>query len=296
MSETLTARASEHHDAVATTLTVGFHGVRGSTPCHCSETSRYGGNTSCVSVHADDASPLIFDLGTGVRYTGIRADAGRPLHVVCLLTHLHLDHIMGLPFFEPLLSADTTLDIYAPRQDDGASVTELLHARFAPPTFPVRLAEFAATIRIHEIGDDDFEVAGWHVRSRYVPHVGPTLGFRVHRAGVSVTYLSDHQQPDGDEFTIAAGARDVCADTDLLIHDAQYTDAEFAAKKTWGHSTHGYAAWVARTSGARRLALFHHDPSRRDADLDELGSAHRAGAVPSIVAREGMRLAVSSQA
>jgi ribonuclease BN (tRNA processing enzyme) len=129
-----------------------------------------------------------------------------------------------------------------------------------------------------------------------VPHVGPTLGFRVHRAGVSVTYLSDHQQPDGDEFTIAAGARDVCADTDLLIHDAQYTDAEFAAKKTWGHSTHGYAAWVARTSGARRLALFHHDPSRRDADLDELGNAHRAGAVPSIVAREGMRLAVSSQA
>lgn len=301
MSEMLTTRSVVNHLDAPTSVTVGFHGVRGSTPCHCSETSRYGGNTSCVSVQADGASPVLFDLGTGVRYSGLRAESGRALHVVCLLTHLHLDHIMGLPFFEPLLSADTVIDIYAPRQDDGASVAELLHARFAPPTFPVPLSEFPATIRIHEIGDDDFDVAGWRVRSRYVPHVGPTLGFRLDRDGASVTYLSDHQQPNGGDFALSDGARDLCTDTDLLIHDAQYTDDEFVVKNTWGHSTQAYAAWVARATGARQLVLFHHDPSRRDSELDELARVHAAadratGGTATVVAREGMRLEVSSQA
>lgn len=295
MSETLHPGFSPVLDAAAT-LTVGFHGVRGSTPCHCSETSRYGGNTSCVSVTTEGSSPVLFDLGTGVRYSGIRAEQGRALHVVCLLTHLHLDHIMGLPFFEPLLDARTTIDIFAPRQTEGASVADLLHARFAPPTFPVPLAAFPATIRIHEIGDDDFDVAGWKVRSRYVPHIGPTLGFRVERGGTSVTYLSDHQQPDGDNFALTAGARDVCTGTDLLIHDAQYTADEFADKNSWGHSTHEFAAWVAATTGARRLALFHHDPARRDDELDALARTYGAGAIPSVVAREGIRLAVTSQA
>jgi len=282
--------------ASGTELQVGLHGVRGSTPCHGDTTARFGGNTSCVSVTAVGASPLIFDLGTGVRYTGIDVTPGVGLHVVCLLTHLHLDHIMGLPFFAPLLDATTILDVYAPRQADTGRVSELLHASFAPPTFPVRLDEFPATVRIHEIGDDDFEVAGWHVRSRFVPHIGPTLGFRVGRGDVSVTYLSDHQQPDSPEYVLAPGARELCADTDLLIHDAQYTAEEFAVKKSWGHSTHDYAAWVAAATNARRLVMFHHDPSRCDDDLDTLASDCRARAVPTVVAREGMRLAVTSQA
>ena len=296
MTDTLLPGTSSSRGAVGTELQVGFHGVRGSTPCHGEATARFGGNTSCVSVRVADAPPVIFDLGTGLRYSGVSAVPGVGVHVVCLLTHLHLDHIMGLPFFEPLLDATTVVDVYAPRQNDASRVVDLLNASFAPPMFPVRLDEFPATIRIHEIGDDDFEVAGWQVRSRFVPHIGPTLGFRVRRGGVGVTYLSDHQQPDSTEYVLADGARELCADTDLLIHDAQYTREEFAVKKSWGHSTHDYATWVAAATNARRLALFHHDPSRCDDELDVLESDCRARAVPTVVAREGMRLAVSSQA
>lgn len=253
-------------------LHVSFHGVRGSTPCHGDDTRHFGGNTSCVSLRAAEQAPIIFDLGTGLRYFGKQCCGTANLHAVCLLTHLHYDHTLGLPFFEPLLHAETTLEIYAPKQADGRSVRDLFLEKIKPPMFPVPLDEFAARVIFHEVGDDDFMVGDMQVRSRFVPHVGPTLGFRVTYDGASVTYLSDHQQPAGEDFSITDGAFELCQDTDLLIHDAQFTEAEFAAKCTWGHSTYAYAQWVAEKCQAKQLALFHHDPSRTDADLTRLAA------------------------
>lgn len=251
-------------------ITVTFHGVRGSTPCHGHDTHHYGGNTSCVSVRTPDDVPVVFDLGTGVRYFGKQCDGGAPLRIVCLLTHLHYDHTLGLPFFEPLLRSDTVLEIYAPKQPDGRTVRDLFLEKIKPPMFPVPLEQFAARIVFHEIGDEDFSINKYTVRSRYVPHIGPTLGFRLSYGGASVTYLSDHQQPQGDDFTIADGARELCDDADLLIHDAQFTEEDFRDKCAWGHSTYEYARWVAETCRAKQLALFHHDPSRTDADLERM--------------------------
>lgn len=269
-------------------ITVSFHGVRGSTPCHGVDTAHFGGNTSCVSLRTPDDVPVVFDLGTGVRYFGKQCNGTAPLRVVCLLTHLHYDHTLGLPFFEPLLRSETVLEIYAPKQPDGRTVKELFLEKIKPPMFPVPLEQFAARIIFHEVGDDDFEVGKYRVRSRYVPHVGPTLGFRVEYAGSSVTYLSDHQQPATGEFAITAGARELCEGVDLLIHDAQFTDEEFAGKCTWGHSTYGYARWVAETCGAKRLALFHHDPSRSDTALsDESERLAGSSTVGIFAAREG---------
>lgn len=269
-------------------VTVSFHGVRGSTPCHGTETSHYGGNTSCVSLRTPDEVPLVFDLGTGVRYFGRQYDGAEPLRFVCLLTHLHYDHTLGLPFFGPLLRPETVLEIYAPRQADGRTVEEVFLEKIKPPMFPVPLDQFAARIVFHEIGDDDFSIGKYRVRSRFVPHVGPTLGFRVGYEGVNVTYLSDHQQPDGDSYSLTDGARQLCEGADLLIHDAQFTDEEFRGKCTWGHSTYGYARWVAETCGVRRLALFHHDPARSDAALGALSDElARSSSTGIFAAREG---------
>lgn len=269
-------------------ISVSFHGVRGSTPCHGPDTHHFGGNTSCVSLCAPGQVPVVFDLGTGLRYFGKQCGDTGAFRAVCLLTHLHYDHTLGLPFFEPLLRSDTTFEIYAPKQPDGRSIRELFLEKIKPPMFPVPLDDFAARVVFHEIGDDDFAIGDMQIRSRFVPHIGPTLGFRVTHGGVSVTYLSDHQQPAGPEFTLTQGARDLCERTDLLIHDAQYTDEEFVEKSTWGHSTYSYAKWVAETCDVQQLALFHHDPSRTDAALTEItGRVGGATKIGVFAAREG---------
>ncbi|MFM7820459.1 MAG: MBL fold metallo-hydrolase [Actinomycetota bacterium] len=250
-------------------VSVSFHGVRGSTACHDHQTHRYGGNTSCVSLQAKNQNPIIFDLGTGLRYMGgqnIEAEA-KPFVGACLLTHLHWDHVQGLPFFKSLLCEETVLDIYAPKQEDGRNLRELFLKKIGPPIFPISLDEFHAQINFHEIGDDDFMIGSTKITSRFVPHVGPTLGFRVTSENIAVTYLPDHQQPVGN-FSITGAARQLCQGTDLLIHDSQYTPAEFETKSDWGHSTLEYAMWVAETTSAKKLALFHHDPSRTDDALD----------------------------
>ena len=208
----------------------------------------------------------------------------KPFVGACLLTHLHWDHLQGLPFFKSLLHPDTVIDIYGPRQPDGESLRDVFTTKICPPTFPICISEFAATINFHEIGDDDFAIGETKVMSRFVPHTGVTLGFRVTANNTTVTYLSDHQQPDGD-FALTTGARQLCQNTDLLIHDSQFTPAEFAIKSNWGHSTLEFAMWVAETTSAKRLALFHHDPSRSDDALDVI-----AGRLAGIAQNRGFQV------
>lgn len=245
-----------------------FHGVRGSTPCHGDDTRRYGGNTACVSLHAPGEDPLLLDLGTGLRYA-VATDPANPFRGTALLTHLHWDHLQGLPFFTPILCAGAELDIYCPAQDDGSPAGDTLARLITPPAFPVPLFDLPGDIRVHDVGDATFAVGGYRITSRLVPHNGPTCGFRVEWAGRSVVYIPDHQQPD-DALSIADSVRELCAGADLLIHDAQYTPHEFAQKQTWGHCTVEYAVRVAAQCGVRRLALFHHDPAHADGMLDEL--------------------------
>jgi len=125
-------------------------------------------------------------------------------------------------------------------------------------------------VRFHDTADREFDVGGIRVISRLVPHVGPTLGYRIEWKGRSVAYLSDHQQPYDGSFSMSDGARELAEGADLLIHDSQYTSHEFVQKSTWGHCTIDYAIWLAQHCNVGRLALFHHDPSRTDAALDDV--------------------------
>lgn len=277
-------------------MQVTFHGVRGSTPCHGEDIQRYGGNTSCVSVRVPGEGPLFFDLGTGARYFGRTMPQDGTFRGTCLLSHLHWDHTQGLPFFSPMLTDGAVLDIFAPAQEDGRSVAEVFDATIRPPLFPVTLDRLPGTIRFHDTSDGEFMVGGVKVTARLVPHIGPTLGYRVEWGGRSIAYLSDHQQPYDGSFAVSDGAREIADGADLLIHDSQYTPHEFAMKATWGHCTMDYAVWLAQECGVRTLALFHHDPTRNDDALDEM---HRCAAafggrhgVAVIAAAEGLTVEV----
>lgn len=244
-----------------------FFGVRGSCPCAGDVYRRVGGNTSCTLVSMSGEPPLLLDLGTGLRALGetLRRTAVSPLRANALLSHLHLDHILGLPFFSPLHEPGARLSVYGPAQE-GANLRDALVAAVRPPYFPVKMAEIGGELDVHEVGDGAFPVGRATVRAARVPHPGSTVGFRVEADGRSVVYLPDHQAPL-DRTSVPESVVELCEGADVLLHDAQYDEDEFAAKPDWGHSTAAYAARVAAVAGVRRLYLFHHDPSHTDRDV-----------------------------
>jgi phosphoribosyl 1,2-cyclic phosphodiesterase len=285
---------------VTADLTVTFHGVRGSTPCDGEHLARYGGNTSCVALEREGEQPIVFDLGTGLRNYGtqlIEEDRAQGFQGTMLLSHLHWDHVQGLPFFVPLHIPGNVVDVYGPRQQDGP-LGEVFEGMMRPPYFPIRPDQLEGAVMFQDAGDDDFAVHDAKVRSRWIRHVGPTLGYRVDWHGVTVAYLSDHGQGCGvgqsDDF-IPDEVLELCDGVDLLIHDAQHTPAEFEMKRHWGHCTVDYALHVAKESGAHTVALFHHDPAHGDDEVDRLEreaqdrSAANDGA-EVVAAAEGMVL------
>jgi phosphoribosyl 1,2-cyclic phosphodiesterase len=281
-------------------MRVTFHGVRGSTPCHGREIVRYGGNTSCVSVEVPGHLPVVFDLGTGLRYFGQMRSTDKPFSATCFLSHLHWDHIQGLPFFKPLLREGSDVHIYAPTQEGDLTAEQVFADTIKPPLFPIHFAMLPGMIKFHEVWDDEFTIGGdggddIEVMTRAIPHVGNTVGYRMTWSGTSITYMSDHQMPVDGSFAATQGALDLCRSADLLIHDAQYTPSEFADKRDWGHCTVEYAVWLAAECGVRKLALFHHDPSHHDDIMDVLASAAidcgRKMGVEVFAAREGLVVA-----
>jgi ribonuclease BN (tRNA processing enzyme) len=229
-----------------------------------------------------------------VRYFGIGCATDRPFRGHCLLSHLHWDHVQGLPFFTPLLQSGACLDVYAPSQPAGQSVFEVMAGTIRPPLFPVTLDELPGDIRFHDVGDSEFTLGELQIVSRFIPHIGPTCGYRITWRGHTVSYLSDHQQPIDGSFGVTDGALELCRGADVLIHDSQYTPDDFALKPDWGHCTIDYAVWLAAEAGVRTLVMFHHDPLHDDDRLDSLTAAAamcgRAMGVEVVAAYEGLRL------
>ncbi len=279
-------------DIVGTkSIDVMFHGVRGSTPCHCPETFRYGGNTSCVSLNVVGQQQIILDLGTGLQYLGHQiVKEKKPFHATALLSHLHWDHVQGMPFFTPMMSDDAILDVYGPAQESGVQLQTAITEMIRPPMFPLGIMDFPGTFNFIDISDNDFYIGDFKIRSRQIPHVGNTLGFRVEIDGISVAYLSDHQQPYDGSFTVIESVHELVDDCDLLIHDSQYTPAEFKQKFNWGHCTPDFAVQVAKECRVKRLVMFHHDPLRNDSALDELAQMRVSEGLEVIVAAEGMTI------
>jgi ribonuclease BN (tRNA processing enzyme) len=224
-----------------------------------------------IDIEGDE--PLILDLGTGLRALGdvllkeVRA-VGAPLHATALLTHLHFDHLLGLPFFGPLQDPGARLTVHGPAQPKG-SLKDALHTAVQPPVFPVHMDQFRGELITVDTLDEDFSIGSAKVMARSIPHSGNTLGYRIEAEGRSMAYLPDHQAPP-DRRTITDAVLELCQDVDLLVHDGQYTEDEYSAKADWGHSTAAFAVHVAAEAHAKKLLLTHHDPSHSDRDLDRI--------------------------
>ncbi len=247
-------------------------GVRGSLASPGPDTGHYGGNTACVEVRGTDDTVLVLDAGTGIRRLGMLLPKS-VRRVNLLLTHLHMDHIQGLGFFPPLYDPEMEVHIYGP-----ASTTLSLQARLArylsPPLFPVRLRELPCKLTLHEVPSSDFEVGEFHISNRLICHPGPTVGYRIENARASMAYFPDHEPALGlRNFPLSpdwTSGYPLAAGVDLLIHDAQYSDAEYARHVGWGHSSLAQAFQYAELAKAKHLVPFHHDPSHTDDDLDRL--------------------------
>ena len=234
----------------------------GSTPCHGQEIVRYGGNTSCVSVDVPGHKPVVFDLGTGLRYFGQTLFVRRAVVGDLSAEPPPLGSHPGPAVLQPLLRNGSDVHIYAPVQEGDLTVEQVFADTIKPPLFPIHFSMLPGMINFHEVWDDEFTIGDdVEVMSRGIPHVGNTVGYRLTWNGTSITYMSDHQMPVDGSFAATQGALDLCRGADLLIHDAQYTPAEFVDKNTWGHCTVEYAVWLA-SSGVRKFRTV---PSRSSA-------------------------------
>src|SRR5262245_24994600 len=292
-----------------------FWGTRGSLPKPGPTTLRYGGNTSCVEVRTAGGTLIVLDCGSGAYGLGqaLLAEASGPRHGHLFITHTHWDHIQGFPFFAPLFVPGYVWDIYGPG-DLGGRLEEILAGQMEYAYFPITLGQLGATVHYHDLVEGTFTLDDVCITMRYLNHPALTLGYRLEADGVVLVYATDHEpharpQPD-QPGEVPAGALPVHHEdrghieflrgADLIIHDSQYTAAEYAQKIGWGHSPVTYVVDVALAARAKRLALFHHDPARQDADLDRVLEMcrERAAAAHSpldiIAAAEGQTIELSA--
>jgi phosphoribosyl 1,2-cyclic phosphodiesterase len=274
-------------------------GCRGSLATPGRETLRYGGNTSCVEVECDDGTRIIFDAGTGIRALGRRLAANGSGSIHLCLTHLHLDHIEGMGFFAPIFNADNVVHVWGPRSS-VRSLDERLARYLSAPLFPVELSDLPATFVFHDVEDEPWDIGGARLVATAISHPGATLGYRIEADGRTLAYMPDHEPAVGVDlehlttdwisgFGLAQGA-------DVLIHDAQYTDSEYADHVGWGHSSLSQALSFGTMTDVERMYFFHHDPLHSDEDLDaHIARAHELwqgnGARPEL-AYEGMELEI----
>ena len=249
---------------------------------------RYGGNTATVLVVGDEGEHLVLDAGTGIRPLGlsIPQDVSR---IDVLITHLHMDHLQGLGFFEPLFRPNVEVHVWGP-----PSITMPLQTRIgrylSPPLFPVTLRQMPCRLELHD-AEPYTRIGSLRVRSDLVCHPGPTVGYRITSpAGKVVAYLPDHEPALGvDPFPAApewTSGFDLAHRADLVLHDAQYTDDEYGTHVGWGHSSIRHLAAFAKLAEVRRIAPFHHDPSHSDAEVDAL-AAELGTLLPGIAVQPG---------
>ena len=280
------------------TFSVRFWGVRGSIACSGPRTARYGGNTSSLEVRCDERM-LLFDAGTGLRYLGneliknegVSRLASLPLEADLFLTHTHFDHVAGLPFFKPFFKSQNRFRLWAGHLVEGMTLRRVLGEFMMSPLFPVPPQIFRARMEYREFkaGETLRPAEGIAVRTTLLNHPDGATGYRVDYGGHSICYLTDTEHvpgaPDRNILGLIAGA-------DLVIYDSMYTDAEYDAYVGWGHSTWQEGVRLCRAAGAKRLAVFHHDPEHDDDMLDGIAQEVDRQLPGSIVARDGLVVAV----
>jgi phosphoribosyl 1,2-cyclic phosphodiesterase len=272
------------------TFSVRFWGVRGSIACSGPRTTRYGGNTSSLEVRCDDRL-LMFDAGTGLRYLGnalaSNGPASSPIDADLFLTHTHFDHVCGLPFFRPFFQPNNRFRLWAGHLAEGMTLRRVLGEFMMAPLFPVPPQVFRARMEYREFrpGETLAPGPGIQLRTATLNHPDGATGYRVDFGGRSVCYLTDTEHvPGAPDRNILA----LIKDADLVIYDSMYTDSEYGTYVGWGHSTWQEGVRLCRAAGAKRLAVFHHDPEHDDDMLDGVARELDKEMPGSFVAKDGL--------
>ena len=266
-------------------------GVRGSTPAPGPDFVRYGGHTSCVAVTPEegDRPTLVLDAGTGLR-TLTALLHGAPFDGSILLSHLHWDHMQGLPFFAAGDREGARVDLHVPAQD-GRSGRDLLAQSFSPPSFPITPEGLRGVWAFHALSEGHHQLEGFEVTAVDIEHKGGrTFGLRLKDERGSLAYLPDHAPEAG----VSDDLRAVLDGVDVLVHDAQFLEGERPLAVDYGHATVKDSIALAQTCRVGTLVLFHHSPARSDDALDDIAAWAQdlATDVHVVVAHEGMTLDV----
>jgi phosphoribosyl 1,2-cyclic phosphodiesterase len=263
-------------------MRVRFWGTRGSVPTPGPSTVRYGGNTACVELRTNSGGFFIIDSGTGIRELGLQlARKGVAVSAHLLLGHTHWDHISGFPFFTPAFVPGNHLVIYGARDLDR-SLRDVLAGQMHYTYFPVPLGDLRADIEFSELEEGEITIDQAVVRTHYLNHTAVCMGYRIEADGASIAYITDHEPYGPPNSGVKHGGDrrlvEFIRGVDLLIQDAQYTPAEYVERRGWGHGTTDYVTDVAVEAGARRAALFHHEPTHADDEIDRMVEYCRARA------------------
>ena len=273
----------------APAMSVRFWGVRGSIPCPGPDTIRYGGNTSCVEIRCGD-QVLIFDAGTGLRPLGKALIAeGKLADTDIFLSHCHIDHLFGLPFFLPLHAEGYRIRIWAGNLKPGGSVEAAIRKMMSHPLFPIEIdvAKSNVEFRDFRAGETLNPRPGITLRTAPLHHPGGATGYRIEFAGRAIAYITDTEMTsDTADPAIVALAEGAA----LVIVDSTYSDAELPAHAGWGHSSWQQCIRFANAVNAQKLCLFHHDPDHDDSVMAMIAAAAEAARPGTIVAKEGLRI------
>lgn len=249
-------------------------GARGTTPVSGSDFVKYGGDTSCLQIQPGPTEEsIIIDAGTGIRRLGEQLLKSPRQHCHLLFTHAHWDHIMGLPYFLPLWKSGYKVTLHHCPHLSGF-VEQLLPHLMSPPYFPVRHSELAAEIEYVEHDETPFTIGSVRITPIPLNHPDGGSGYRFKLDGKHFVFLTDNEliSPHLEHFDRSRYVR-ACAEADLLVHDAEYTPAEYERVKGWGHSRYNDAVELAMEAGAKQLGLFHLNQQRSDKEMDVIVQA-----------------------
>lgn len=251
-------------------MEIKIWGCRGSLPTPGEATLRYGGNTTCLEISFESSPPLIVDAGSGIRLLGKKLhEEDRHRQLCMLLTHSHWDHLIGFPFFSPAYDSRYTINVCGGPTAQSSLRNYLAHQMQAP-YFPVEFDVMRATFRFQcpDLGANCSQAD--EVRAIPLNHPNGGYGFKLSEGGKSFVFLTDNELDFSHEGGLSRQMYvEICRGADLLLHDAQYTEEEYAQTRGWGHSRFSDAVDLAIDAGVGRLGLFHHDPDRTDDDLDQ---------------------------